>query len=161
MGDRVRVRLPEASLFRQPPRSTQPSTLCETVQPKGGDTLALGSKGKCGCLQVRLCVAVYERFRKYTWYLKALYKCLGLLFTSLLTLERYKGNLTLSWQHGTQCDDKNEKSPKFEVWGTWTRFWRKVWSFSEISESHIINYYTVERRETARYVQQFWHNKSL
>jgi len=30
--------------------------------------------------QVKLCVAISERFKKYIWYLKALYKCLGLLY---------------------------------------------------------------------------------
>jgi len=32
------------------------------------------------CLQVKLCVAISERFGKYVSYLKALYKCPGLLF---------------------------------------------------------------------------------
>jgi len=27
------------------------------------------------CLQVKLCVAISERFRKHIWYLKTLYKC--------------------------------------------------------------------------------------
>jgi len=29
------------------------------------------------CLQVKLCVAISERFRKCIWYLNALYKCPG------------------------------------------------------------------------------------
>jgi len=31
------------------------------------------------CLQVKLCVAISEHFRKCFWYLKALLKCRGLL----------------------------------------------------------------------------------
>ena len=31
------------------------------------------------CMQEKLCVAISERCRKRIWYLKALYKCLGLL----------------------------------------------------------------------------------
>jgi len=32
------------------------------------------------CLQVKLRIAISQRFRKRTWYLKALYKCPGLLY---------------------------------------------------------------------------------
>ena len=38
-----------------------------------------GVKAGMACLQVKLCVAVSERLRKHTWYLKALYKCPDLL----------------------------------------------------------------------------------
>ena len=33
-----------------------------------------GVKAGMAYLQVKLCVAITERFRKYIWYLKALYK---------------------------------------------------------------------------------------
>ena len=39
-----------------------------------------GIKAGVACLQVKLCVAISERFRKYVWYLKALYKCPGFYF---------------------------------------------------------------------------------
>jgi len=38
-----------------------------------------GVKAGMACLQVKLCVAISERFRKYIWHLKGLYKCPGLL----------------------------------------------------------------------------------
>jgi len=41
-----------------------------------------GAKAGMACLQVKLCVAIPERFR--IWYIKALGKCPGLL--SLLTI---------------------------------------------------------------------------
>ena len=37
-------------------------------------------KAGMACLQVKLCVAIYERFGKCNWYLEALYKCPGLLY---------------------------------------------------------------------------------
>jgi len=45
------------------------------MQPKGGDALWLwlGVKTGMACLQVKLCVAISERFRKCNWYLKALF----------------------------------------------------------------------------------------
>jgi len=62
MGDRARVRLPEAALYsicKQPPKSTQPSTLRVVVneyQPQGNDALRLGIKRQAWCnLQVKLC----------------------------------------------------------------------------------------------------------
>jgi len=36
--------------------------------------------GSVACLQVELSVVISERFRKYIWYLKPLYKCPGLLY---------------------------------------------------------------------------------
>jgi len=39
-----------------------------------------GVKAGMACLQVKLYVAISERFRKCNWYLKALYKCPGLLY---------------------------------------------------------------------------------
>jgi len=40
------------------------------------------SKGRSmACLQVKLCVAISERFGKRSYYLKALYECPGLYFT--------------------------------------------------------------------------------
>jgi len=44
-----------------------------------------GWKVKAGmaCLQVKLCVDTSERFRKYMWRLKALYKCRGLVLLLL------------------------------------------------------------------------------
>jgi len=39
-----------------------------------------GVQAGMACLQVKRCVAISERFRKYIWYLKALYKCQGLLY---------------------------------------------------------------------------------
>jgi len=39
-----------------------------------------GIKAGLACLQLKLCDAISERFRKYTWYLKALYECPGLLY---------------------------------------------------------------------------------
>jgi len=39
-----------------------------------------GVKADISCLQVKLCVAISEHFRKSISYLKALYKCSGLLF---------------------------------------------------------------------------------
>jgi len=38
-----------------------------------------GVKAGMTCLQVKLCDAISERFRKCTWYLSALYKCPGIL----------------------------------------------------------------------------------
>jgi len=38
-----------------------------------------GVKAGMACLQVKLCVAISERFRKYIWHLKGLHKCPGLL----------------------------------------------------------------------------------
>ena len=38
-----------------------------------------GVKAGMACLQVKLCVAISERFIKYNWYLKALYMCPGLV----------------------------------------------------------------------------------
>ena len=38
------------------------------------------------CLQVKLCVAISECFRKCIWYLKALYKCPDLLYFLLYLL---------------------------------------------------------------------------
>jgi len=46
-----------------------------------------GVKAGMACLKVKLCVAI-ELFRKYIWYLKALYKCPDLLFTLLYFLFR-------------------------------------------------------------------------
>jgi len=44
----------------------------------GRATMTLGI-GPHSSLQVKLCVAICERFRKCIWYLKALYKCPSLL----------------------------------------------------------------------------------
>jgi len=55
-------------------------------QPKGGDALWLGSKGIYGLFaDKKLCVAISERFRKYVWYLKVLYKCPRLLYLAYFT----------------------------------------------------------------------------
>jgi len=43
-----------------------------------------GVKAGMVCLQVKLCVAISECFRKYIWYLNALYKCPGSLYFTLL-----------------------------------------------------------------------------
>jgi len=42
-----------------------------------------GVKTGMACLQVKLRVAISERFRKYAWHLKALYKCPALLYFAL------------------------------------------------------------------------------
>ena len=57
------------SVYDQPPRSTQPGHLfvgrCSEYQPKGGDALRLGSKGKYGS-----CVAVPLLHMGHIWALK-------------------------------------------------------------------------------------------
>jgi len=53
-----------------------------------------GVKAGLECLQVKLCVALSERFRKCNWYFKALYKCPGLVYFLLYfasTKQSYHG----------------------------------------------------------------------
>ena len=48
-----------------------------------------GVKADVACLQVKLCVAISERFRKCICYLKVLYSCPGLLYFTF-TLHTFK-----------------------------------------------------------------------
>jgi len=54
------------------------------------------------CLQVKLCVAISERFRKRIWYLRALYECSGLL-TLLAVLYAYALNIRRAVKIWTIC----------------------------------------------------------
>ena len=58
-----------------------------------------GVKACMAWLQVKLCVAIPERFRKRIWYLKTLYKCSGLLCFTLRWYSRETVTY-LSTNHG-------------------------------------------------------------
>ena len=56
-----------------------------------------GVKAGMACLQVKLCViAIVERFRKYNWYFKTLYKCPGLLYFLLQTTSEHTAHTSYS-----------------------------------------------------------------
>ena len=59
-----------------------------------------GVKAGMACLQVKLCV-ISERFGKRTLYLKALYKCPGLLYF-LLTEFKAILRLLAGWRYASQ-----------------------------------------------------------
>jgi len=81
------------SVWNQQPRSTQPgypfASRCNEYQPKGGDALRLGSKGRYGSCegwQIKLCDHLVTRvtsvhFRNKWLTYKVLYKFICLLFT--------------------------------------------------------------------------------
>jgi len=86
MGDRVRVRLPGAALhFGMLPATQVDSAFYTPLDGKMSTSqravmlCGWGVEAGMASLQVKLCVVISERFRKYVWYLKALYKCPGLL----------------------------------------------------------------------------------
>jgi len=63
------------------------------------------------CLQVKQCVAISERFRKCIWYLKALYKCPGLLLmVALCNRADHNDNLLFTSIRITGSIEKKNKS---------------------------------------------------
>jgi len=84
MGDRVRLTRGQhfISVCNQTPKSTQPSTVRGTYQSKGGDALWLESKGRYGLFAGKTVLPYLSALENalVIWYLKALYKCPGLLY---------------------------------------------------------------------------------
>jgi len=73
-------------------------------------------KGGMACLQVKLCVAISERFRKCSWYLKALYKSPGLLFSGLTSSFLRQQLLLYVGSYASTSIICNEKEPLFTQW---------------------------------------------